>query len=135
MAETIQNVSLQDETERRYLTYAVSGITSRALPAVRDGLKPVQRRTLYAIYHTLGLLLRRAPQQPRGADQVHAHPRAHPGPPPAPQNEKRGGRGPPARRPRPRRRRVGERDVLGGHRVQKGVGWHRGLVAHILRSS
>ncbi len=55
MAETIQNVSLQDETERRYLTYAVSVITSRALPDVRDGLKPVQRRILYTMYHDLHL--------------------------------------------------------------------------------
>jgi DNA gyrase subunit A len=55
MAESIQNVSLQEETERRYLTYAVSVITSRALPDVRDGLKPVQRRILYTMYHDLHL--------------------------------------------------------------------------------
>ena len=55
MAETIQNVSLQEETERRYLTYALSVITSRALPDVRDGLKPVQRRILYTMYHDLHL--------------------------------------------------------------------------------
>ena len=55
MAETIQNVSLQEETERRYLTYAVSVISSRALPDVRDGLKPVQRRILYTMYHDLHL--------------------------------------------------------------------------------
>jgi DNA gyrase subunit A len=55
MAEMIQNVSLQEETERRYLTYAVSVITSRALPDVRDGLKPVQRRILYTMYHDLHL--------------------------------------------------------------------------------
>jgi DNA gyrase subunit A len=55
MAETIQNVSLQEETEHRYLTYAVSVITSRALPDVRDGLKPVQRRILYTMYHDLHL--------------------------------------------------------------------------------
>ncbi len=55
MAETIQNVSIQEETEHRYLTYAVSVITSRALPDVRDGLKPVQRRILYTMYHDLHL--------------------------------------------------------------------------------
>jgi DNA gyrase subunit A len=55
MAETIQNVSLQEETEHRYLTYAVSVITSRALPDVRDGLKPVQRRILYAMHNDLRL--------------------------------------------------------------------------------
>src|SRR5438132_1211337 len=51
MAETIQPVSLRQETEDRYLIYALSVITSRALPDVRDGLKPVQRRILYAMYH------------------------------------------------------------------------------------
>jgi DNA gyrase subunit A len=40
-----------EETRRRYLNYALSVITSRALPDVRDGLKPVQRRILYAMFH------------------------------------------------------------------------------------
>src|SRR5262245_46544616 len=44
-------VPLDQETQRRYLNYALSVITSRALPDVRDGLKPVQRRILYAMYH------------------------------------------------------------------------------------
>ena len=39
----------------RFLNYAVSVITSRALPDVRDGLKPVQRRILYTMYHALHL--------------------------------------------------------------------------------
>src|SRR5262249_46231479 len=55
MAESIQPISITDETRRRYLTYALSVITSRALPDVRDGLKPVQRRILYAMYHALHL--------------------------------------------------------------------------------
>src|SRR5271156_1342648 len=55
MAETIATVSLRQETEDRYLTYAMSVITSRALPDVRDGLKPVQRRILYTMYHDLHL--------------------------------------------------------------------------------
>src|SRR6266705_1023122 len=55
MAETINDVSLREETEERYLTYAMSVITSRALPDVRDGLKPVQRRILYTMYHDLHL--------------------------------------------------------------------------------
>ena len=55
MAETIDTVSLRLETESRYLTYAMSVITSRALPDVRDGLKPVQRRILYTMYHDLHL--------------------------------------------------------------------------------
>src|SRR5580765_5609326 len=55
MAETIHPASIVEETRRRYLTYALSVISSRALPDVRDGLKPVQRRILYAMYHELRL--------------------------------------------------------------------------------
>ncbi|MES1204591.1 MAG: DNA topoisomerase IV subunit A [Pseudomonadota bacterium] len=49
------DASLSDEAQRRYLNYAVSVITARALPDVRDGLKPVQRRILYAMHHNLHL--------------------------------------------------------------------------------
>jgi DNA gyrase subunit A len=45
------DTALHEEARRRYLNYALSVITSRALPDVRDGLKPVQRRILYAMYH------------------------------------------------------------------------------------
>ncbi len=45
------DASLQAEARRRYLNYALSVITARALPDVRDGLKPVQRRILYAMQH------------------------------------------------------------------------------------
>src|SRR5213080_3018631 len=55
MPETIQPVSIAQETRRRYLNYALSVITSRALPDVRDGLKPVQRRILYTMYNDLRL--------------------------------------------------------------------------------
>ncbi|HEV3445215.1 MAG TPA: DNA topoisomerase IV subunit A [Gemmataceae bacterium] len=55
MPETIHPVSITEETRRRYLNYALSVITSRALPDVRDGLKPVQRRILYTMYHELHL--------------------------------------------------------------------------------
>src|ERR1051326_4829789 len=55
MAETIHPVPLTQETRRRYLNYALSVITSRALPDVRDGLKPVQRRILYTMFHDLRL--------------------------------------------------------------------------------
>jgi DNA gyrase subunit A len=51
MTENIQPASIIQETRRRYLNYALSVITSRALPDVRDGLKPVQRRILYTMYH------------------------------------------------------------------------------------
>jgi len=49
----IDDVSLAEATRTRYLNYALSVITSRALPDVRDGLKPVQRRILYAMWHDL----------------------------------------------------------------------------------
>src|SRR6516225_3709826 len=55
MPESIQPVSISQETRRRYLNYALSVIISRALPDVRDGLKPVQRRILYTMYHDLHL--------------------------------------------------------------------------------
>ena len=55
MAENIQTVALKDETRDRYLIYALSVITSRAIPDVRDGLKPVQRRILYTMYNDLRL--------------------------------------------------------------------------------
>src|SRR5207247_1926455 len=56
MAETIHPASIVEETRRRYLTYALSVISARALPDVRDGLKPVQRRILYTMYHDLRLM-------------------------------------------------------------------------------
>jgi len=43
--------ALHEEARKRYLNYALSVITSRALPDVRDGLKPVQRRILYGMWH------------------------------------------------------------------------------------
>ncbi len=46
--------SISDEMEDSYLAYAMSVIVARALPDVRDGLKPVHRRILYAM-HTMGL--------------------------------------------------------------------------------
>ena len=50
--ETIP-VNLEDEMKRSYLDYAMSVIVGRALPDVRDGLKPVHRRVLFAM-HELG---------------------------------------------------------------------------------
>ena len=46
----IKPVSIVDEMKRSYLDYAMSVIVSRALPDVRDGLKPVHRRILYTMY-------------------------------------------------------------------------------------
>ena len=48
--DRIEPVDLQVEMQRSYLDYAMSVIVSRALPDVRDGLKPVHRRVLYAMY-------------------------------------------------------------------------------------
>jgi DNA gyrase subunit A len=47
---------LPEEVRRRYLNYALSVITSRALPDVRDGLKPVQRRILFSMFSNLHLM-------------------------------------------------------------------------------
>ena len=46
----IEPIEIQEEMERSFLDYAMSVITSRALPDARDGLKPVQRRILYGMY-------------------------------------------------------------------------------------
>ncbi|MFF0308902.1 DNA gyrase subunit A [Streptosporangium sp. NPDC004379] len=48
--ERIEPVDIQSEMQRSYMDYAMSVIVSRALPDVRDGLKPVHRRVLYAMY-------------------------------------------------------------------------------------
>ena len=47
--ETLPTISLEEEMKQSYLDYAMSVIVSRALPDVRDGLKPVHRRILYAM--------------------------------------------------------------------------------------
>lgn len=49
-ADKIDQVDLQVEMQRSYLDYAMSVIVGRALPDVRDGLKPVHRRVLYSMY-------------------------------------------------------------------------------------
>ena len=48
-AKEISPVNLEDEMRQSYLDYAMSVIVGRALPDVRDGLKPVHRRVLYAM--------------------------------------------------------------------------------------
>lgn len=48
----MRGVSLADEMQRSYINYAMSVIVARALPDVRDGLKPVHRRILYAMWDT-----------------------------------------------------------------------------------
>ncbi len=53
-AQKIKAANITEEMQQAYLDYAMSVIVSRALPDVRDGLKPVQRRILYAM-HQMGL--------------------------------------------------------------------------------
>ena len=50
MVDNIEQVDLQLEMQRSYLDYAMSVIVARALPEVRDGLKPVHRRVIYAMF-------------------------------------------------------------------------------------
>ena len=74
--QTIQNkdsfktIFVQDEMSTSYLSYAMSVIVSRALPDVRDGLKPVHRRIIFAMYKggydwCFGTIDRPRPENPR----------------------------------------------------------------------
>ena len=54
MAVKLSEVSIEKEMKRSYLDYAMSVIIGRAIPDIKDGLKPVHRRALYAM-HELGL--------------------------------------------------------------------------------
>ncbi|MEF8854705.1 MAG: DNA gyrase subunit A [Haloarculaceae archaeon] len=54
VAANVERVRIEDEMEQSYIDYAMSVIAGRALPDVRDGLKPVHRRILYAM-HEMGL--------------------------------------------------------------------------------
>ncbi|MEE6169880.1 MULTISPECIES: intein-containing DNA gyrase subunit A [unclassified Mycolicibacterium] len=49
-SDRVEPVDIQQEMQRSYIDYAMSVIVGRALPEVRDGLKPVHRRVLYAMY-------------------------------------------------------------------------------------
>lgn len=61
-SQQIQPIALRDAAQDRYLNYSLSVITSRALPDVRDGLKPVQRRILYAM-NQLGITAEAKPRK------------------------------------------------------------------------
>ena len=50
--QKIVNINLEHEMESAYIEYAMSVIVGRALPDVRDGLKPVHRRILYSMYES-----------------------------------------------------------------------------------
>ena len=54
IAGTLEDVNIEDEMSRDYIDYSMSVIVGRALPDVRDGLKPVHRRCLYSM-HKLGI--------------------------------------------------------------------------------
>ncbi len=56
--DSITNINIRDELQRSFLDYSMSVIVSRALPDVRDGMKPGARRILYAM-HDMGLLYNR----------------------------------------------------------------------------
>ena len=56
LSAAIDDIALHETARERYLNYALSVITSRALPDVRDGLKPVQRRIVYAMHTNLRLV-------------------------------------------------------------------------------
>ena len=57
--KSFKPIFVQDEMSSSYLSYAMSVIVSRALPDVRDGLKPVHRRIIFAMYK--GCLLYTSP--------------------------------------------------------------------------
>lgn len=59
MAEQIETVAIHEEIRARFLRYAMSVVTGRALPDVRDGLKPVHRRILFTMYHDSNLMFDR----------------------------------------------------------------------------
>ena len=50
LEENIQQVSIEREVSSSFIDYSMSVIVSRALPDIRDGLKPVHRRILYTMY-------------------------------------------------------------------------------------
>ena len=62
MPEEIQQRLIEEEMKESYLDYAMSVIVGRALPDIRDGLKPVHRRILYAM-NELGLVSNKAPKK------------------------------------------------------------------------
>lgn len=59
IAKNLLEIDIQDEMRVSYLDYSMSVIIGRALPDVRDGLKPVHRRILYAMFREGNLSSRR----------------------------------------------------------------------------
>lgn len=56
--DKVQEIDLKKTMEQSYIDYAMSVISQRALPDVRDGLKPVQRRVLYSMIRMLNQSVR-----------------------------------------------------------------------------
>ena len=68
--DKIHDVDLKETMETSYIDYAMSVIAARALPDVRDGLKPVQRRVLYSM-----IALNNGPDKPpRKCARIVGHP-------------------------------------------------------------
>ena len=63
--KSFKPIFVQDEMSSSYLSYAMSVIVSRALPDVRDGLKPVHRRIIYAMYRGCLLYTSPSPRDPK----------------------------------------------------------------------
>ena len=53
---SVTTIAIEEEMKRSYLDYAMSTIIGRALPDIRDGLKPVHRRILYGMYELNNML-------------------------------------------------------------------------------
>ena len=70
--DKIHEVDLKETMETSYIDYAMSVIASRALPDVRDGLKPVQRRVLYSMVE-----LNNGPDKPVSYTHLRAHETRH----------------------------------------------------------
>ena len=69
--EKIIRINIEDEMKSAYIDYSMSVIVSRALPDVRDGLKPVHRRVLYGMLE-LGVLSNRAHKKSASIVQMTA---------------------------------------------------------------
>jgi len=65
-------INIEDEMRRSYLDYAMSVIVGRALPDIRDGLKPVHRRILFGM-HEMGLAHNRPYRKCGEKDQYYGH--------------------------------------------------------------
>ena len=74
---TVRRVEIEGEMRSAYIDYAMSVIVARALPDVRDGLKPVHRRILYTM-HEMGPALDRGLPQVRRRSSVTRFAKYHP---------------------------------------------------------